>query len=247
MSIQGKHIIVTGGGSGVGAKTAKALAKQGAKVTIMGRKETPLREQRLPYQLCDVTNEKNVEAAFDVARSEHGPIWGVIANAGAATSLPFKKMHQAHLQSMLAVNLIGVSNSFRAGLPDMLDANDGRMIAIASTAGLKGYAYASAYAAAKHGVVGLVRSLAIELASKGITVNAICPGYIETPLLDSAVENIIKKSSMNRAQVEKTLLKGNPQDRFIQADEVAEAVLWLCSNGARSVNGHTMALSGGEI
>ena len=247
MSIQGKHIIVTGGGSGVGAKTAKALAKQGAKVTIMGRKETPLQEQRLPYQLCDVTNEKNVEAAFDVVRSEHGPIWGVIANAGAATSLPFKKMHQEHLQSMLAVNLIGVSNSFRAGLPDMLDANDGRMIAIASTAGLKGYAYASAYAAAKHGVVGLVRSLAIELASKGITVNALCPGYIETPLLDSAVENIIKKSSMNRAQVEKTLLKGNPQDRFIQADEVAEAVLWLCSNGARSVNGHTMALSGGEI
>ena len=247
MSVEGKHIVVTGGGSGVGAKTAKALAKQGAKVTIMGRKETTLQEQCLPYQLCDVTNEKNVELAFDAVRSEYGPIWGVVANAGNATSLPFKKAHQAHLQSMLEVNLIGVSNSFRAGLPDMLDANEGRMIAIASTAGLKGYAYASAYAAAKHGVLGLVRSLAIELAPKGITVNAICPSYTETPMLDRAIANITKISKISISEAQKILLKGNPQDRFIQTDEIADAVLWLCSNGARSVNGHSMVMSGGEI
>ena len=137
--------------------------------------------------------------------------------------------------------------AFRAGLPDMLDANEGRMIAIASTAGLKGYAYASAYAAAKHGVLGLVRSLAIELAPKGITVNAICPSYTETPMLDRAIANITKISKISISEAQKILLKGNPQDRFIQTDEIADAVLWLCSNGARSVNGHSMVMSGGEI
>ena len=121
------------------------------------------------------------------------------------------------------------------------------MVGIASTSGLKGYAYASAYAAAKHGVIGLVRSLAIELAPKGITVNAICPGYVETPLLDRSIENITNKSSINRLEAEKVILKNNPQDRFVQAEEVAETVLWLCSNGARSVNGHALSISGGEI
>jgi len=247
MSIQGKHIVITGGGSGIGAATAQLLVKQGAKVTIMGRRESLLKEQKLSYQICDVTDEKNVVFAFDAARDENGPIWGVVANAGAATSLPFKKADQAHLESMLAVNLIGVSNSFRAGLSDMLEINSGRMVGIASTSGLKGYAYASAYAAAKHGVIGLVRSLAIELAPKGITVNAICPGYVETPLLDRSIENITNKSSINRLEAEKVILKNNPQDRFVQAEEVAETVLWLCSNGARSVNGHALSISGGEI
>ena len=247
MHLQGKHIVVTGGGSGVGAETAYALAQAGATVTIMGRREAPLQAQKLPYQICDVTNKDSVNHAFASAKDAYGPISVVVANAGAADSVPFAKMTAEHMQSMLAVNLIGVSNVWQAALPDMQTAGWGRMIAIASTAALKGYPYVAAYCAAKHGVVGLTRALSLELARSGVTVNAICPGFIETPLLDRSIVNIIEKTGMNEEKTRASLVAGNPQKRFIQTDEVAGAVLWLCSEAARSVNGHTLALSGGEI
>lgn len=247
MTLAGRHIVVTGGGSGVGAATARALADAGAQVTIMGRREGPLREQGLPWQICDVTDAAAVAQAFDAARAAQGPVLGVVANAGAAESVPFAKMGPGMLGDMLAVNLIGVANVWQAALPDMKAAGWGRMVAVASTAGLKGYPYVSAYCAAKHGVVGLTRALALELAGAGITVNAICPGFIETPMLDRSIANIIEKTGMTEADARKALVRDNPQRRFIQTDEVAGAAVYLMSDAARSVNGHTLTLSGGEI
>jgi len=247
MSVQGKHVIVTGGGSGVGAETAKAFASAGASVTIMGRREKPLAAQGLAYQICDVTDFQSVAAAFDAARSQFGPVSVVIANAGSAESKPFTKMSDSDFSAMLGVNLSGVFNVWRAVVDEMKDAGWGRLIAIASTAGLKGYPYVSGYCAAKHGVVGLTRSLALELGTTGITVNAVCPGFIETPLLERSIATIVEKSGMDEAAAIKSLQAGNPQRRFIQTDEVADTALWLCSDAARSINGHTLSISGGEI
>lgn len=247
MSTGSKHIVVTGGGTGVGAATAHAFAKAGAKVTIMGRTEESLKSQKLPYQICDVTDQSAVQEAFEGARKMHGPVDVVIANAGVAESVPFANMKPETLNQMLAVNLGGVVNTWQSGLSDMRASGWGRLIAIASTAGLKGYAYVSAYCAAKHGVIGLTRALALELGTSGITANAICPGFVETPLLQRSIKNIVEKTGMTDDKASMSLLAGNPQKRFIQAQEVAEAAIWLASEGAASVNGHALSLSGGEI
>ena len=247
MTLAGKHIIVTGGGSGVGATIAAELNAKGAKVTIMGRQESRLQKQNLPYQICDVTQASAVADAFEKARADLGSISAVVANAGAAESVPFAKISPDQLQDMLAVNLIGVFNVWQAALADMKSAGWGRLIAVASTAGLKGYPYVSAYCAAKHGVVGLTRAVALELASTDITVNSICPGFTETPLLERSVENIIEKTGMSAEAAYQSLRAGNPQKRFIQTDEVAAMAVWLCSEGARSVTGQALSLSGGEI
>ena len=246
MSVKGKHIVITGGGSGVGADMAQLFAAEGAQVTILGRTEATLAAQKLPYQLCDVTDPEAVAAAFDAARADRGPVSIVIANAGAADSKPFAKMSAQDLQAMLAVNVTGVFNVWQAALTDMKAAGWGRMIATASTAGLKGFPYVAGYVAAKHGVVGLTRALALELARTGITVNALCPGFIETPMLDQSVRNIVEKTGKSAEEAVADLTRGNPQKRLIQTDEVSGAALWLCSDAARSVNGHTLSLSGGE-
>lgn len=241
------HVVITGGGTGVGADTAQEFARAGYRVTIMGRTEATLKAQDLPYQICDVTDAGQVAAAFDAARAQHDAIDVVIANAGAASSVPFAKMTAADLTAMTEVNLTGVFNVWQAALPDMKATKFGRMIVIASTAGLKGYPYVAGYCAAKHGVIGLTRALALELAPMGITVNAICPGFIETPMLERSLSNIMDKTGMSSEEATKSLIKNNPQRRFIQTGEVAGAALWLCSDAARSVNGHTLTLSGGEI
>lgn len=246
MSVTDSHVVITGGGTGVGAACAHRFHAAGARVTIIGRREAPLVEQNLPYQLGDVTDPDQINAAFDKARNEQGPITAILANAGAAPSKPFSKMTARDFTDALDVNLSGVFNCFQAALPDMRE-NGGRMIAIASTAGLKGYPYVAGYCAAKHGVIGLVRALAVELAGQNITVNAICPGFVKTPLLEHSIETIMNKTGLDRETAEARLKRGNPQGRFIETDEIAETALWLCSNAARSVNGHAMVLSGGEI
>ena len=248
----GKHAIVTGGGTGVGAKIAETLAHAGTRVTVMGRREAPLREvakkhKSIDWVTCDVTRVETVAAAFGESRRLNGPVDVVVANAGVVESVPFSKMVPEQLTASLAVNLAGVVNVWQAALSGMKASGWGRLIAVASTAGLKGYPYVTAYCAAKHGVVGLTRALALELGDSGVTANAICPGFIETPLLHRSIDTIMQKTGMSEEATRASLTKANPQNRFIQTDEVAGTVLWLCSDQARSVNGQALSLSGGEI
>lgn len=241
------HVMVTGGGSGIGAATAKVFSDAGYRVTIVGRTESTLRAQDLPYQVCDVTDKGAVTAAFASAVKLQGPVTVVIANAGAAESVPFAKLTPEHVQGLLQVNVVGVINTWQAALSDMQTSGHGRLIAIASTAGLRGYPYVSAYSAAKHAVVGLTKSVALELAKTGVTTNAICPGFVNTPMVQSAIDNIVATTGRSAAEAADALIAGNPQKRLIEPVEVAESALWLASDAAASVNGHCLALSGGEV
>ena len=246
-NLAGKTALVTGGGSGVGATLALALADAGAKIWIAGRSEERLQKisdshPQVSHVVADVTDEQSVKDMFVTC----GPVDLVVANAGASESAPFAKTDMEAWQRMMAVNLTGVFLTFRDGLLQLPDRR-GRLIAIASTAGLKGYAYVAPYAAAKHGVVGMVRSLALEVAKSDITVNAICPGFLDTEMTDRSIANIMDKTGMDEDKARAALTGHNPQDRLIQPSEVAETVLWLCSDGAASVNGQAISLSGGEI
>lgn len=226
---------------------ALAFAKAGATVWIAGRSEARLKETAalspaISTVVCDVTDEQSVQSMFQTT----GPCQIVIANAGAAESAPLAKSEMDAWQRMIGVNLTGVFLTFREGLRQMPQ-QGGRLIAVASTAGLKGYAYAAPYSAAKHGVVGLVKSLALETAKKNITVNAICPGFLDTEMTDRSVQNIVASTGLSEHDARAVLISHNPQGRLIEPDEVAETALWLCSEGAASVNGQAIALSGGEI
>jgi NAD(P)-dependent dehydrogenase (short-subunit alcohol dehydrogenase family) len=247
--LSGKHAFVTGGGSGVGAAIALALAEAGAQVTIAGRRPGPLAEvaaghARIHTVTGDVTRPDEVRAMF--AEAAWGAPQIVVANAGSAVSRPFQRTSAEDFQAMLDVNLVGVFNTWQAGLGPMIESGWGRLIAVASTAGLKGYPYVSGYCAAKHGVIGLTRALALETATSGVTVNAICPGYTRTPMLERSIETIVAKTGRSRAEAEASLLESNPQGRFIEPEEIAAAVLWLCGPSARSVTGQAISVSGGE-
>ena len=249
--LAGKHAVVTGGGSGIGAATAEALLRTGARVTLMGRDLTRLHAQRealraLGEVACasvDVTEEAAVAAAFEQA----GPVDVLINNAGQAQAAPFTQTDIALWQRMLDVNLTGVFLCTRAVLPGMLERGYGRIVNVASTAGQIGYAYVAAYCAAKHGVVGLTRALALEVATKGITVNAVCPGYTETELLRASLDQITSKTSRSEQEARSILLRYNPQHRFVAPEEVANAALWLCMPGSAAITGQSISVSGGEV
>jgi NAD(P)-dependent dehydrogenase (short-subunit alcohol dehydrogenase family) len=253
-ALDGKHALITGGGSGIGAAIARTLAQAGAAVSIAGRRAGPLEEvaAQLPRAraiVADVTSEADCAAMAAAARAAHGPIDMLIANAGAAESAPAAKIDLAHWQRMIDVNLTGAFLSAKAALPDITrgDAQAGRVVFIASTAGLKGYAYVAAYCAAKHGVIGLARALAAELAPREVTVNAVCPGFTQTPLLEASLANIAATTGRSRAEARADLERLNPQGRFIQPQEVADTVLWLCTPAAQSITGQAISVSGGEV
>ena len=251
MSVAGQHVVITGGGSGVGAEMARVFAGEGAKVTIVGRSYAPLKgvadeTGALPLA-ADVTQRASLDAALGQAREVNGPVAIAIANAGAAPSAPFRKVTAEDFSASLAVNLEGVFHLWQACHEEMAEAGWGRLIAIASTAGLKGYPYVSPYCASKHGVIGLTRALAQELGRTGITVNAICPGFIDTPLLAKSIGAITAKTGKSEDEARAQLYAGNPQKRFVETGEVAGTALWLCSKAAASVSGHALSLSGGEI
>ena len=248
--LSNRHALVTGGGTGIGAAIARALGGAGAAVSLAGRRQAPLDAvaASLPKAAsitADVTRETDCAAMAEAARAAHGPIDIVIANAGMAESAPAGKIDLGHWQRMIDVNLTGAFLTVRAALSDVTRGNNGRIVFIASTAGLKGYPYVAAYCAAKHGVVGLMRALSVELATKGVTVNAVCPGYTETPLLDTAVDKISAKTGRPAGDARAELAKDNAHGRLITPDEVAQTVLWLCSPAAQSINGQTIAIAGG--
>jgi NAD(P)-dependent dehydrogenase (short-subunit alcohol dehydrogenase family) len=253
LTLKGRHVVVTGAARGIGAAIAQMLATEGARLTLLGRRRDAL--QALAAQLpgaghgvavADVADPAQVDAAFAEAKAR-GPVSVLVNNAGQAETAPFAKMSFELWQRMLSVNLSGTFLCTRAALPGMLETRWGRIVNIASTAGLKGYAYVSAYAAAKHGVIGLTRSLALEIAKKGVTVNAVCPGYTETDILLDGIANVVAKTGMSAAEARAQFTAGNPQGRTVQPREVADAVRWLCGDAAASITGQSVSVSGGEV
>ncbi len=246
-----RHVLITGGGSGIGAAIASRFAAANWQVTITGRGLSRL--QKVADEIgaqalqMDVTDQSSVQSAFKAARETFGPVDVLVNNAGVAKAGPFLKTTRDALQASLDVNLHGVFNCTQEALVDMLEAGSGRVINIASTAALTGYAYVSAYCAAKHAVLGLTRSLALEFATKGITVNAICPGYTDTDIVEDSIKQIVSVTGRTREEALAELVKVNPQKRLVQPNEVAATALWLASPESAAVTGQAIAVAGGEV
>ena len=255
--LEGLHAVITGGGSGIGAAIAQALIADGARVTLMGRRIEKLEEQRdrlnvdggptVELQVCDVGDEASVRQAFAAAVAAAGPIDLLVNNAGQVETAPLAKTSLDTWQRLLNVNLTGSFLCSREVLPAMTERRFGRIVNVASTAALKGYAYVAAYCAAKHGVLGLTRALALETARKGVTVNAVCPGYTETDIVAGAIDTIVAKTGRTPDEARAELASVNPQGRLVDPAEVAASVAWLARRDSGSNTGQAIAVAGGEV
>jgi NAD(P)-dependent dehydrogenase (short-subunit alcohol dehydrogenase family) len=253
--LAGKHVVVTGGARGIGAAVTRELLSHGARVTSMGRSADSKSGRAfaldpggdVEFVRADVTDATQVRQAFESALGRFGPVSILVNNAGQAASAPFLKTDVELWRRLMAVNLDGAYHCTQAALPGMLAAGWGRIVNIASIAGLKGASYISAYCASKHALVGLTRALAIEFASKGITVNAVCPGYTETEMVTNAVANITAKTGRTAQEGVAELVKSNPQKRLVKPEEVANAVAWLCMPGSEAITGQSIVVAGGEV
>ncbi|MHA7871834.1 MAG: SDR family NAD(P)-dependent oxidoreductase [Hyphococcus sp.] len=237
-----RRVMITGGGSGIGLAVARAFSTAGYHVTIAGRTASRLKDTGFDFVEMDVTDEQSIIDGVKAA----GPVDIFIANAGGAVTAPALNTDRETWDRMIALNLTSVYVCAREAIPQMKDRGWGRFIAIASTASLKGYAYTGAYSAAKHGVLGWIRALALELAKTGVTANAVCPGFTNTPLVDEALDNIIAKTGRSRDEALEAFTKANPMGRLVEPAEVAVTTLWLASDGAASVNGQAIVIDGGE-
>ncbi|HVT40108.1 MAG TPA: SDR family NAD(P)-dependent oxidoreductase [Gemmatimonadaceae bacterium] len=254
--LEGKHAVVTGGSRGIGAAIAASLANRGARLTIMGRTLDTLEHRaaamtrdsgaQVQAMQCDVTDDKGVQAAFARARTAFGPVDVLVNNAGGAEAALFAEISRALWDRMLAVNLTGTFVCTAEVLPAMLQMRSGRIVNIASMAGLRGFKTMVAYSAAKHGVVGFTRSLALETARHGVTVNAVCPGYTDTDLTNTGVANLVRALGKTPEEARAMLVRTVPRGKLIEPDEVASAVDWLCSPQAAAVTGIALPIAGGE-
>ena len=252
MALAGKHAFVTGGGRGIGRAVAAALAAAGAEVTVIGRNETRLREvvaagEAAGCGVADVTDAVALRRQVTAAESARGPVAILVNNAGSVQSGPFIKADPSVFRAMWDVHLMGAVHASQAVLPGMIACGFGRIVNVASTAGLKGYAYVAAYCAAKHALVGLTRALAAETVTRGVTVNAVCPGYTDTALVRDSIERVSARTGRGRTEVLAEYEKDSPIGRLIRPEEVAAAVLYLCSPQAAAVTGTTLAVAGGEL
>jgi NAD(P)-dependent dehydrogenase (short-subunit alcohol dehydrogenase family) len=248
----GRHALVTGGASGIGLAIARSLGDAGWIVTIIGRNKEKLEAaagaiKGAHFDVADVTNHESVQSAVTDATVTRGPVLLLVNNAGGVVSAPFQKTSLLAWRDMLDLNLMGAVHCLQAVLPEMKQCGWGRVVNIASTAGLTGYRYVSAYVAAKHALVGLTKSLALEYAKSGITINAVCPGYTDTQVIASAAEKISHATNRSEEEARATFTSVNPQGRLVSPQEVASAVLWLASETAGAVNGIALPIAGGEV
>ena len=254
--LTGQHAIVTGGGRGIGAAVSRSLAAFGARVSILGRDAAVLerhaRELRdslgadVAPERCDVSDETDVARAFAAARARFGDAEVLVNNAGQAESLPFLDTSRALWDRLFAVNVTSVYLCTRQALPAMVRAGKGRVINVASTAGLRGYGYIAAYSATKHAVVGLTRSLALEVRKSGVTVNAVCPGYTDTDMAERGVQNVMKMRGVSHDEARAMLARTNARGTLVTTEEVANAVVWLTTAAGGRVNGEAIAVAAGE-
>ncbi|HUG46323.1 MAG TPA: SDR family oxidoreductase [Sphingomicrobium sp.] len=248
-SLEGRHALITGGGTGIGAAAAEALSKEGAKLSLLGRRLEPLeqiaeRTGGSTFQ-CDVSSTEQIARAFDEARQANGPIELLVVNAGIAESAPFHKMTRESWDKILSVNLTGAFDCARAAIGDLLKSDHGRLVFIASVASLRGVPYAAHYAASKHGLLGLARSLAAEYAKTNLTVNAVCPGYVDTPMTDQSVARVSKITGRSEEEARSAITEMNASGRLVDPQAIANVILMLCLPLSADINGAAIAIDGG--